>query len=228
MGMSFSEAYLHGINESIERHYTSYFFEDLVDKKNRYQWKLFCGVNSKRDKIEKKHGRVYTIVAQTKFSTTVALSFLVKSFKVKYLMTPMGAGCSYFSELAIQRSLDELMQCLELYTEEEYAEDKFARDVLNQYSGLKALINISSLQLEELCSEEEFIVEKQKPLSVNNQLVTITDLLEKNSYNVLYRILDDQPESCVVQILIPGFERFHLIRSGQLVIPQSEFKQAVA
>jgi ribosomal protein S12 methylthiotransferase accessory factor len=62
-------------------------------------------------------------------------------------------------------------------------------------------------------------------LSVRGQVKRTAINLEKQNKTVFYRTLYEHPNfATVVQVFIPGLERFHLIRSGIPVAPQSAFK----
>ena len=62
-------------------------------------------------------------------------------------------------------------------------------------------------------------------LSVRGQIKRTLINLGKDNKTVFYRTLYEHPSlASVVQVFIPGLERFHLIRSGIPVAPQSAFK----
>ncbi len=62
-------------------------------------------------------------------------------------------------------------------------------------------------------------------LSVRGQVKRTLINLEKHNKIAFYRTLYEHPNlATVVQVFIPGLERFHLIRSGIPVAPQSALK----
>lgn len=223
-GISYNESYLHALNEAIERHYVSYYYMSCLGINTSVKWKEYKYTNNKHDQkrkmIREKHGDVYTVVAQTQFSNYVAVTVLQHSKSVKLQMAQVGAGASISAELAISRSLDEVMQCVELYSEEEYFEDRYAKEQILEFPKLNALI-----QLGNRGRGEKFQLLDMPTMTVKRQVEILDKQLRHYGYTPLTRNLMNCGEMNVIQVFIPGMERFHLIRSGNLVAPMMETEE---
>ncbi len=230
IGLTFNDSYLHGLNESIERHYTALFYQQLIGIKQPISWSIYSSrtnklFNEKKSFIQSKFGKQLTVITKSIYGPYIALSILVSYKDHKYSITPLGAGCSLLPQLALQRSIDELTQCLDLYSSEEEQEDTFALSVLQQYKGLKNLITISDTRIRQIATKKNMLLAASNSNSVTQQINLIERKLKFAGLTPLHRKLESLPGLDVLQVFIPGFDRFHLIRSGALVAPQTSFNK---
>jgi ribosomal protein S12 methylthiotransferase accessory factor len=220
-GASVSEATLHAVNELIERDAIS------LALLNSAQGKSF-GVeivslseqlNNIKLGIEEHVHNSVTIVKVPSLSGFVVLAYCRP---LKRLIPAVGCGASQYCSYAVYRALLELWQEImadkDSYSFEEKSLNKRLAYLCKNYPLL-----CKALQFECDLDTDDFMV--QYPLngnilvdSVNMQINNIISDLRRSGLKIWRRIcysehhLDCNPS--VVQIVVPGLERFHVIRHG--------------
>ncbi|WP_413468979.1 YcaO-like family protein [Pseudomonas fulva] len=134
-------------------------------------------------------------------------------------LSSLGSGSSINPSLAMYRAVTEQIQCEHLSGATEKQEDLSAKHMLAQSTRLSALLHPCPTY---------FVPDFHPPridLSVRGQVKRTLINLEKENKTAFCRTLYEHPNlATVVQVFIPGLERFHLIRSGIPVAPQRALK----
>ena len=214
------DSVLHGLNEVIERHDQSRLFLDLTYREKKLLTDWFR-VDPKSECLQSKEvNNIITICRKNEFDTWTAFSW-TDSLPVGYEMVPMGGGSSISSELAIQRSIDELTQQLTIPIQtEDCAQDHCALDIFSDFSKLQVLIDFDGIEFSIFDARQvtdSYYLNSLTPLEM---LVKITATLKQNGKNVLKRTLFGEKNFFITQVFSPGLDRFNLIRNGCLVASQ--------
>lgn len=228
LGLNFYDAYLHGLNEAVERHCLSLLFLELMGFDMGVRWSLIedARVQRKRSLItERFGGEVLTVGCETGFSTYFSASFLIGAPEEEFVLTPIGSGCSFYPELALSRSVDELAQCVELSNDEDREEDRRSLQAAQELTKLRAIMRVSEEGLSRLVSVPRALPRRER-LTTGEQSRLVTRRLTMVGYSPLYRTMTKLASGVqITQVFVPGLERFNLIRSGNFVAPQSEMRQ---
>lgn len=132
----------------------------------------------------------------------------------------VGLGCSVDPEYAVHRAVIELQQELmaERNSDPETDGDRFSKGLLGPYPNLcRAAIIPDFAIVRPLEGKPTRATEGD----VAGRIKRLSHDLRKRGFTVLYRELTNaQPnEPCVVQVVVPGAEKFHLVREGMPVEP---------
>ncbi|WBM32348.1 MULTISPECIES: YcaO-like family protein [Pseudomonas] len=222
LGCTENEALLHAINEALERHALSMYYLSL------------CGLTSppklykpSSSFLEETFGHDSKLIRQihkleiylTHDFYDVPFCIAVSRCKKEGSLSSVGSGSSINPGIALYRAVTEQIQCAELSGPEEKQEDQAVAKMLAHSTRLSALLHPCP----------RYAVPAFHPprtdLSVRGQVKRTLINLEKQNTAAFYRTLYEHPNfATVVQVFIPGLERFHLIRSGIPVAPQSALK----
>ncbi|MGC6373208.1 YcaO-like family protein [Pseudomonas sp. K2I15] len=225
-GMAFgcteNEALLHGIHEVIERHILSRFFMAIC--------KIGPPINlySPSDSLLAKalQNKPYAIESARRLQIIIIKDFLDVYFAVAFPksgagdlhIASIGSGCSLDVCIALQRAVTEQFQADELYGAAEEEADRKTLEMLSSSEKLQPLIEFSSIK----SRRYPFIEDQHQNFSacVSQQLKKLQSSLSNTGKQAFFRTLAKFSNGCiVVQIYIPGLERFNIIRSGNLVAP---------
>lgn len=222
LGCTESEALLHAINESVERHALSMYYLSLCGLTSRPE--IYRPSNSfleetfAHDTKLLRHAKKLEIYLTHDFYEVPFCIAIARSRKEGSL-SGVGSGSSINPSIAMYRAVTEQIQCEQLYGSTEKQEDLAAEKMLSNSARLASLLHPCPT----------YTVPAFHPprieLSVSGQIKRTLINLGKQNKTVFYRTLFEHPNlATVVQVFIPGLERFHLIRSGIPVAPQSAFK----
>ncbi|MEW5621436.1 YcaO-like family protein [Pseudomonas putida] len=222
LGCTENEALLHAINEAIERHALSMYYLSLCGLTSPP--KLYQPSNSfleetfAHDTELLRRARKLEIYLTHDFYE-VSFCIAVSRSKKEGSLSSIGSGSSINPSIAMYRAVTEQIQCEQLSGATEKQEDLSAEKMLTHSTRLSALIHPCPT----------YAVPAFHPphtdLSVRGQVKRTLINLEKHNKIAFYRTLYEHPNlATVVQVFIPGLERFHLIRSGIPVAPQSALK----
>ncbi|MEG9883762.1 MAG: YcaO-like family protein [Hyphomicrobiales bacterium] len=205
-GCTKTEALLHAVNEILERHFLSNVYLGLVKRGK--------GINFACAGKDETHA-VYSADAEEVRKSGVRFSLAIACRKHAMPLMPIGGGCSYYAEEAEKRACNELQQILELHDEETEYEDERSLAFLRA-NGMEPLISLS------IQASKRAVVDDCKPVSAKQQLSHILACLHKMGNRVYYReIRRFHDFGMVLQLYIPGLDRFHLIRQGHYVVPNA-------
>ncbi|MCY4444213.1 MAG: YcaO-like family protein [Proteobacteria bacterium] len=243
-GITLEDALLHCLNENIERHYLSCYYLHLINQKtsirfqeiplnnlksqlhhkanfvdfmdNNYRWKVIVASNP--------------AMADLKFCLVVGSPLKQEASTASLSFSNIGVGLSLYGDIALHRAIGEFCQSHFLKNAQQTKKDLDIAQFLSK-SALHPLIDLSRKQLPQTPLADFIKPSKQaiKPLFNNQsylrphqQLSLISELLYQSGYKVLYHLLSKPYDPFIVaSLIVPGLERFHLIREGIIVAPQA-------
>ncbi|MDR6712068.1 ribosomal protein S12 methylthiotransferase accessory factor [Pseudomonas hunanensis] len=223
LGCTENEALLHAINECIERHALSIYYLSIcklipAPKLMKPSHALLKETFSDNDVLFS-YSQDLSIYMLTDF---YGLFFCVAigAPEQDISLAVIGSGCSASPNVALYRAVTEQVQCARLRGDREKDEDHETARMLSTSTRLSSLL---------------YPITKGEAGQVNplpfggnlrEQIQQTTAHLKAHGRSIFYRTLFNEPGlACVVQAYIPGLERFHLIRSGFPVVPQSVLSQ---
>ncbi|WP_265411760.1 YcaO-like family protein [Pseudomonas putida] len=221
IGCTESEALLHALNESIERHALSMYYLSLCKLTSPPQIyrpsDSFLEDTFVHDRKLLRHASKLEIYLTHDFYDVPFCIAITRSKKEGSLCS-VGSGSSINPSTAMYRAVTELIQCEQLSGSKEKQDDLTTKKMLAQSARLSPLLHPCP----------RYDVPTYHPprieLSVRGQIKRTLTNLRKQNKSVFYRTLYEHPNlATAVQVFIPGLERFHLIRSGMPVAPQSAF-----
>ncbi|MBF8673451.1 YcaO-like family protein [Pseudomonas fulva] len=222
LGCTENEALLHAINEAIERHALSMYYLSLCGLASPL--KLYQPSNSFLEETFSHDTELFRCAKKLEIYMThdfydVPFCIAVSRGKKEGSLSSLGSGSSINPSIAMYRAVTEQIQCEHLSGTTEKQEDLSAENMLAQSTRLSALLHPCPT----------YAVPDFHPpridLSVRGQVKRTLINLEKENKIAFYRTLYEHPNlATVVQVFIPGLERFHLIRSGIPVAPQCALK----
>lgn len=223
LGSTVTDALLHGLNETIERHYEALLYQDILGVRNSYLgWVRFepsdCPDLAVRyEQVRSLIGEVFTLSCETEFGNHVAISVGMPTHESGYCH--IGAGCSEHLELALLRSLDEVAQChfLAPWDETEIEDAIFS---LTQEAGLKKLLCVEHSTLSKLIRLKTGRAPRRTKLrSPEEQLARCLSAVSANEADPLFQIIEEVEGLAVVQVFVPSFDKFFVVRRGSVVAP---------
>ena len=210
-GSDLTEAILHGTCELIERHSLSKLYINLISDENFVMKKLDkttlpSNISSIITKAEDTYNLEFEIYDIRHFSDFPVYLTLIRNNSIPI----SGCGCSLSSEYALERSVLECIQQLHLNSPENIAEDKA---IINLFSESKEIVRALQFDAANILIpyNNQRRVENYK---VDHLLSLVKELLHENGYQIYYHIIEKRDRFACVKIIIPGFEKFHLIRYG--------------
>lgn len=227
LGITTEDAVLHGICEEIERHYLSHFFmkESALNTNFEFQeiilqkgdWLDNNPYKKALDDLE------YTYNFRIIFSEFFkSISFCVVIGQPKDSsyspLSLIGSGASMNGRVAVCRALGEFVQTHLFF--DAYAKktaNRISRNLI-QIGRLSALLNLQNIHYKKRSSHKI----PQTPNMPSRSMIDLIALeLNEHGFCIFYKHLNCIYESFkVVSIYVPKIERFHLIRSGNIVAPQ--------
>ena len=226
-GATFKEAFLHSLNELIERDTVSKFIlkygmnfnidelsASLVELKSlpKRLVDIFLAIkDTTKSNIE-------LVYIKNKFNIPTFLTII--NYKGKMLLPIYGAGTSLSPAYAMERALTEAFQlfCVKEYKDSIDLSRKLSY-MVTKVPKLKELINFSYITK---LKNKSFIDTEDKYSSVDYLLEKEINLLRKDNIDIYYRHVIDMSGFYFMQTLIPAFERFNMILEGQIVLPRSD------
>lgn len=221
IGCTESEALLHAVNESVERHALSNYYLSLCDLAPPL--KLY---SPNPLFLQKTFAHCTELLQCAKTLNIYMTDYFFGLFfciaspgeQDQHTLAIVGSGCSLNPSVALSRAVTEQIQSQSLSTHRELNKDENTLDFLTRSPRLEKLINPIPSQ------EPELFHPTYDSLTTPLQTRKTIALLTQNKNSIFYRHLFNHPElACALQVYIPGFDRFHLIRSGVPVAPQYAF-----
>jgi ribosomal protein S12 methylthiotransferase accessory factor len=222
LGCTENEALLHAINEAIERHALSLHYLSLCGFAAPPEFyrpsPSFLEDTFGHDGELLRHAKKLDIFLSHAFYD-VPFCIAVSKPTKRHALCNVGSGCSINPSTAMYRAVTEHLQCQQLHSTVEKQEDRNALKMLTQSKRLATLLHPCPT----------YAVPTLHPtssnISIRGQIKRTLINLENHQKTIFSRTLFTDPGlATVVQVYIPGLERFHLIRSGIPVAPQSIFK----
>lgn len=220
LGCSLEEALLHGLNEVVERHILSLVMLESIGQR--------CGLSI----CEISQVRIDELLHEidVELCESIRVYFVDKLLggyfcvavrgeeNNEFCLPQIGSGFSQSFLLAFNRAVHELIQAETLYGYEERCVDEQALRVISCSKRLGALrtLQINSSKVVD-CTPE---LHGEFPNRPDKQVERAVASLKCAGFDSCYRVLSKLGSSIfVVQVYIPGMERFNLIRSGKWVAP---------
>ncbi|MDC0535736.1 YcaO-like family protein [Francisellaceae bacterium] len=223
IGTNYNEALLHGLNEIIERQAISYFLihhfilnpnTPITVTKNE---SLPIYIQQKIRLAEDKYGIEIAVIKLKHFFNSHVYLAIPLNGSFTYIHT-CGAGSSLSEEVACQRAVSELIQCLHPLTAEMKA-DKFREyQEINEVSSQLANCYAIKLQNKKIVYEN-YANSHITALTIIDQLKIIKDNFYEQRYSILVKIIHESDNCCCLSIVVPNMSRFHLITSANVVLP---------
>ncbi|MEK4554382.1 YcaO-like family protein [Jeotgalicoccus sp. FSL K6-3177] len=225
IGSTFDEALLHSLGELIERDSISMF---LID----YFLNNFCEIdvlnNSNLDndlinllKIIRDYGYedIKIIMLSNEFNVP---TFMTVATKENNIFPMYGAGSSLFKKYAIERSIYECIQLIEVSMKSDVIK-KENEDTLMLYKNYPKLnkiflLDFSNANINYVDYHDTKLITHY---DVEDLVRILSNILNQKGYHIFYHILEENDEYCCLHVKIPMFETFHLVLYGQPVLPRS-------
>ena len=229
LGLTKEDAVLHGLSEEIERHYLSHFYLTEVGFTSNFK---FQELKSSKDSWLNQHpyDRILEILWGYE-SYKMIISTILTSMSFCLIigkpvgeetggMSALGSGASYNPRVAIRRALGEFAQSHEFLNTEAQRKAQDISLQIKKTPKLIPLISLLSRSYPEIPVTN--VLEKTtEGLSTRSIIDSVVHQLHDQGYSVFFRFLNPRYDDVVVtSVYIPGSERFHLARSGNIVVPQ--------
>lgn len=227
-GLTLEEALIHASSELIERDALSLLLLNLFIKKQPGRVLIID-----KKTIPSKHFDI--VVHLKKISQSEILivemtsdlnipAFLVICTNSKFVIPLLGSGCSLSKEYALERALLEALQSFHLYDAALEREDF---RIIKEYEELPKYKACVKFDLYELISRKHYrvgdfknCIDHKTPSGLNEHLSILRALLVKNGHELFYCQLHTIGSNIhCVHVIIPGLEKFNLVRNGHPVLP---------
>lgn len=229
-GLSIPEALIHSICELIERDALSLMLINLfiksnpnkvtfIDKKSipKIQQYIVSQIESVCN------DEVIILEATSDFAIP---TFIVSLKNSHFTLNPIGSGCSLSKCYALERALLETLQSFHLYDSDVENEDL---RILKEYEKLPnyeacAIFDLNRIISENILQEKNFntCIDHEKPSNLEEHLNVISKLINKNGHEIFYSGLQNEDsEIKCVHAVIPGLEKFNLVRTGNPILPSA-------
>ncbi|WP_260963109.1 YcaO-like family protein [Pseudomonas citri] len=222
-GCTENEALLHGTHEAIERHILSLFYMTVCGLGPAIELYipstalLETALRNNPSALASASGLRVAVIKDV-LSVYFAVAF-PKEGPGPHHLSPIGSGCSLEIQTAIQRAVTEQFQSEDLYDDAEEFIDRKTFDLLSQSKSLKHLIDFTPITKATLPIIDTPV--HTDSATVSTQLETLQNSLSNTGMKIFHRtIARFSSNSIITQTYIPGLERFNIIRSGRLVVPQ--------
>lgn len=230
IGCCKEEALVHSICELIERDAFSCFLLESFISRNPKPMKI---VDKKRlpEKLEYLIDNVHSELERDFYILDITSDFQIPVFlcvmENKNLLPPyIGCGASLSPYYALERALLELVQVYHLYNEYYEVLKKEDELILKKFSTLKKYKNCVDFDISGGLFEKNNNIminineEKINNDSLEDYLNILINKVTNNGFKIYANVLySSKSDITCVNCIIPGLERFHLVRHGSLVLP---------
>ncbi|WP_423203824.1 YcaO-like family protein [Pseudomonas kribbensis] len=228
IGATYSEAMLHATNECIERDAVSLFLLNHFYYENhpplRRVARLSDGDDLGRlwaDAEQEIGGEIVLVDISSEFKARTFLAFTTKPGPHPQVY---GSGCSLDPRHAAWRALSELVQLQLSAAEPEYHQS--LTNALRNLQPFPRLLRCAQFDPQTLlhrCPQHEVALPGvSEDMSVYDQLHLLTQDLQSHGRRLGASILQQTGlGTTLLNVVIPGLERFFVVSSGNVVIPQA-------
>jgi ribosomal protein S12 methylthiotransferase accessory factor len=226
-GFTQNDAYLHALNEIIERDLTSEFMLLLLNPKYEAKSRFskldistlpifFLDLILDLKKVSWAQ-KIEIYISKTIFNTWWSICIVRFKNSSIFILPQWGAGSSLLFDLALYRSITECRQMVENYSNENLKSDKRLVHFVRVY---KKLINISYFkntnQFRIVKYQKEYNISKT---SVENQVSIICDSMKKRGFMPSVHVVISTPQFSIVCAYAPNLERFYNITKSVPTLP---------
>ena len=219
-GVNLEEALLHGILEIVERDSLSIHFLKHFMVSNDEPLCILpeSFLNDKNSTILNHLKSIFDEVQMVNITTNLKIPSVLVIGRVTENEFPfIGTGTSLDSQYAIERALTESLQSYHLKHKETLEQDLSARQNFKKYPNLVRCMELNYDGCDHLC-KEMFEVELDD-WALQYQIDFLIKQMACEGMEVYYRILHSDENVTCVKVIIFGAEQFHLIRSGNIIMP---------
>ncbi|MGY2440650.1 YcaO-like family protein [Pseudomonas sp. SDO52101_S400] len=228
IGATYSEAMLHATNECIERDAVSLFLLNHFYYENHPPLRRVVRLGDHDDL-----GRLWAD-AEQEIGGEIVLMDISSEFKARTFLAfttkpgihpqVFGSGCSLDPRHAAWRALSELVQLQLSATESEY--QQLLANALRNLQPFPRLLRCAQFDPQTLlhrCEQLEVTLPGAgEDISVSDQLHLLTQDLQSHGRTLGASILQQtELGTTLVNVVIPGLERFFVVSSGNVVTPQA-------
>ncbi|MCU1763617.1 YcaO-like family protein [Pseudomonas sp. 14P_8.1_Bac3] len=228
IGASYNEAVLHAANECIERDAVSLFLLEHFYYENRPALRRVVRV-AEHDELGRLWRDAEAEVGAEIILIDISTEFLPHSF-LAFSSAPgaqpnvFGSGCSISARHGAWRALTELVQMHHMTAGPELQHHlNNARRHLSPFPRLQRCLQFDLYPLLSLC--EQITVELPDAViecPVDEQIHLLAEDLHRHGRRLGVTRLHQTPlGTTLVNVVIPGLERFFVVSSGNVVIPQA-------
>ncbi|MBP5943396.1 MULTISPECIES: YcaO-like family protein [unclassified Pseudomonas] len=228
IGASYNEALLHAINECIERDAVSLFLLDHFYYQNHPPVRRITrpdhgdALGQLWADVEREIGAEVVLVdISTEF---VARTFLAFCAAPGAWIHVFGSGCSLDPRHAAWRALTELVQLHHAAAGPEYTQHLLnAKRHLSPFPRLLRCLLFNPEDLLHRCAHSTVTLPEaspQRPLPLQIEQLT-TDLQQHGRHLGVSTVHQTSLGTSLVNVVIPGLERFFVVSSGNVVIPHA-------
>lgn len=225
IGFGKTEALIHAICELLERDALGCFLIGTFLSKQQTPVRLIAkdtlpeNLQALIAKVEKMVKSQLTLIDITSdFGVPSCLAVIRNG---KYILPHVGTGTSLSRAYAVERSVLEALQCFHLHTEDlEKADERAVRKFasLKRYQSCVTLDFSKSYAATGSYDDLPVINIPEGPLEL--YLERLLQIVSEHGYST-YHVIRSELASGItcVHCVIPGLERFHLVRNGLEVVP---------
>ncbi|MBL0910924.1 MAG: YcaO-like family protein [Bacteroidia bacterium] len=227
-GLSTEEALIHAISEIVERDATSLLMLNLFIKKSPDRLVVIdqATIPSRLKEIVYQIERSFNvkiIIIETTTELEIP-AFIISILDSKFILNPIGSGCSLFKNYALERALLEVLQSLHLHDNEMEKEDHIVLEEFVQLPNYKecAIFNVNGFISKSHFFFKDFdtCIDYSIPLNMKEHLNILTNIICKRGYEIFFSNVEGfNCEIKCVHTIIPGLEKFNLVRNGHPVLP---------
>lgn len=156
--------------------------------------------------------KLINITTENNVPSVLCIGYL-KDYRYPFV----GSGSSLSKDYAIERAMTEVLQSLHLFAEDIYEEDLMNENILSRFPNL-----VKCLKLDYNIRRESYRLLPNYDIfnaTVTEQLEELKNKINRTGYNIYYSKLYEMDDICCCRALIFGYEQFHLVRNGQIVMP---------
>ncbi|MFC6490506.1 YcaO-like family protein [Nitratireductor sp. GCM10026969] len=227
IGSNASEATLHALNECIERHDLSrflatHFLHDRDERLRQVDRPAVSAANlAAWRSAEEEIGAPVTVLDIA--TTGACATYLAFADNRSPMPRLFGSGSSGFPAHAIGRALSELVQ-LHLVQKVNCEAEEQQRNAVRHLQRWPKLLRCLMCDLPGLLERRPIVRQAVPPapdehLPSSVQVEKVKAALEEQRLLFLTTTLHSSERCCVTQVVVPAFDRFYLVASGNVVLP---------
>lgn len=223
IGVNKNEALLHSLCELIERNSLSHHYIDTFIMNKPY-------TKIKKNSISSHLLKIIEIIEE-EINSELEIIKLKNQFNLyTYLVYPKnkeirkffkGSGCSISSEYALERSILECLQSFQVFTLDEQNEINYKESIYKEYK-LNNYLKILNLDYGNNFKEIDFEKNIINFSSLKEILDQIISTINEKGYKIFIKELFNKNNIVCLKVIIPNFEKFHLVAEGIAVLPNKE------
>lgn len=220
VGVSKEETLLHGFLEVIERnalslHYLKHF---ISNKEEQLYIVKNTDINRSNKLILEELKSIFDKILVLNITSSNNIpSILVVGYNNNYKYPFVGSGSSLSKDYAIERALTESLQAFHLYGDDILMENIIIEENLKKIPNLIDIIYYNYGEIE--VQERGLVDYNVESLNLSEQLNLLKKLIGLDGDRLYYNILYNSGGVFFSKCIIPTYEQFHLIRSGNIVMP---------